>query len=74
MILFKNEPNTKLNHKILVQASLCMRTKITHETENINKNSLFCSIFEILLTFRPLELRKNLLIDIDNIQNTTYLH
>ena len=74
MILFKNEPNTKLNHRSLVQASLCMKNKITHETDNVNKISLFCLIFEILLNIRPLQLRKNLLIDINNIQNTTYFH
>ena len=35
-----------------------VRNAIKNETKNVNKNSLFCSIFVIFLIFWPLELRK----------------
>ena len=54
----KNEQNAKQNHTIIEKISFCARNAIKIETKNVNKNSLFYSIFVIFLIFWPLELRK----------------
>ena len=54
----KNEPNTKLNHIFTVYIIFCARNPIKDKIKNVNKSSLFCSIFVIFLIFWPLALRK----------------
>ena len=58
MILFKKSAKLKVNYVFVVQISFCARNAIKNETKNVNKNSLFCSIYVIFSIFWPLELRK----------------
>ena len=58
MILFKKWAKHKVKSYIYCVNQFLRKKRHKNETKNVNKNSLFCSIFVIFLIFRPLELKK----------------
>ena len=58
MILFKKWAKHKVKSYIYYVNQFLRKKRHKNETKNVNKNSLFCSIFVIFLIFRPLELKK----------------
>ena len=46
-MLYKNEPNTKLNQILNVKISFCARNVIKNKTKNANKNNPSCLDFVI---------------------------
>ena len=58
MILFKKWAKHKVKSYIYCVNQFLREKRHKNETKNVNKNSLFCSIFIIFLIFWPLELKK----------------
>ena len=58
MILFKIWAKHKVKSYIYCVNQFLRKKRHKNETKNVNKNSLFYSIFVIFLIFWPLELKK----------------
>ena len=58
MILLKKWAKQKVKSYLLSKSGFGQETHAKCETKNVNKNSLFYSIFVIFFIFWPLELKK----------------